>query len=70
MPDPTHRFDFGGTKVNTQVETVDKQILFFVDLHVEEDAVVSVGWNADRSKFGIYINGLLIYPAEGQGEPT
>jgi hypothetical protein len=68
VAEPTERFNFANTRVVSQVEKVEDQLLFFVDLHVgtvtedDEETVVSVGWNGDRTKFGVYVNGVLVHP--------
>lgn len=72
MATTTDRFTFAGRKIRTEVHRPgDGQILFFVDLiHPDaEQEDVSIGWNADGSKFGIYVDGQLVWPIDARFEP-
>lgn len=69
----THRFTFAGMEVVSEVKPIDGIPLFFVDLtprlvgdgaqELIDAHSVTVGWSSDYSKFGVWVNGVLVHPA-------
>jgi hypothetical protein len=61
MPEPVDRFKFAGAEVQSQAMVIDGTPLFFIDIHADrDDQCVTVGWSADRTRFGVYVNGLPV----------
>lgn len=70
MSNPTDRFTFAGATVRSQPVVTDGKPLFFIDvLGPTDDQAVTIGWSADRTGFGVYVNGVQVHP-QPEEEPT
>ena len=70
MAEPVVRASFMGAHVQTQALVVEDQTLFFVDILAPSDEQsVTVGWSPDRSKFGVYVNGVCVHPIPEEPTP-
>lgn len=74
MAEPIIRCTFMGATLRTQATVVRGQPLFFVDVLWPDDADhetpdVTIGWNPQHTKFGVYVDGVCVWPI-GEPEPA